>query len=179
MLRQGIVHHFAVSRRHWFKNAGLARLHYFARYFQGEAGECVAAAFAVPSNINAQACVVVAQATLCYHAGEVLQCQERVATWAHQKAEVIAIHLCFKLFAFAFHHYGAHEAKCIDHAGEEGDCLSTHQCGVNRVALWTVVITWFTRFAWWAAVTFASRFCLAWAIVVAATVIGTLGTRFA
>ena len=171
MLRQCIVNHFAVSRCHWLKNAGLARLHYFARYFQGKTGECIAATLAVTSNINAQACVVVAQATLCHHAGEVLQCQERVATWAHQETKIVAIHLCFELFAFAFHHHGANETKCIHHTGEESYCLSAHQCGVDGVALWTVVVTWFTRFTWWTAVAFTSRFCLAWAIVVATTAI--------
>ena len=173
------MNHFAVGRCHWFENARLARLHHFARYFQGKTGECIAAAFAVTSNINAQASVVVTEAALCHHASEVLQSQECVATWAHQKAQVIAVHLCFQLFTFAFHHDGTRETKCIDHAREEGDGLSTHQCGVNRVALRTVIITWFTWFAWWAAVAFTSRFCLAWAIVVAATIIGTLGTRFA
>ena len=171
MLRQCIVHHFAVGRCHWLKNAGLARLHHFARYLQGKTGECITATLAVTSNINTQTCVVVAQAALCHNAGEVLQCQECVATWPHQEAKIIAIHLCFELFAFAFHHYGAHETKCIHHAGEEGDCLSAHQCGVDRVALWTVVVAWFTWFTWWTAVAFTSRFCLAWAIVVAATAI--------
>jgi len=41
------VHHFAVGRCHWLKNARLARLHHFARYFQGKTGECIAAALAV------------------------------------------------------------------------------------------------------------------------------------
>jgi hypothetical protein len=162
------VHHFAVGRCHWLKNAGLARLHYFARYFQGKTGECIAAALAVTSNINAQACVVIAQATLCDHSSEVLQCQERIATWAHQEAKIVAVHLCFKLFTFALYNHCSYKAKCIDDTREEGNCLSADQCGVNGVALWTIVIAWFTWFAWWATVAFTGRFCLARAVVVAA-----------
>ena len=88
--------------------------------------------------------------------------------WAPQKAKIVAVHLCFKFFAFALDNHCSNEAKCIDDTREEGNCLSAHQRGVNGVALWTIVIAWFTWFAWWATVAFTGRFCLARAVVVAA-----------
>ena len=98
-LAQRIVDDLAIGRRHRLEHTGDAGLLDLIGHLHREPIECFLASLAIATDVDAQARVVIAEATLRCDPGKILHRLQRGATRADQQAEILAVHTHLEIVA--------------------------------------------------------------------------------